>query len=155
MIKIRLKVNGTEIEYEGRQKRLNTNLPHLLELATSSHNGEIKKNLGELNESLQTNLANLDSLATSIAESSIDIENKIKDNQVELHRSLEEIVSLAHNPDELIVATRKLQEMQASFSMQYLALQQKIQQENREFNLVSNIMKTKHEAAKNAVNNIR
>ncbi|HKK05416.1 MAG TPA: hypothetical protein VKA50_06145 [Gammaproteobacteria bacterium] len=50
---------------------------------------------------------------------------------------------------------RRIQETNRSFSMQYLALQQKIQQESREFNLVSNIMKTKHEAAKNAINNIR
>ena len=48
-----------------------------------------------------------------------------------------------------------MREMNQSFSMQYLALQQGIQQDTREFNLLSNIMKTKHEAAKNAVNNIR
>jgi hypothetical protein len=46
-------------------------------------------------------------------------------------------------------------EMNQSFSMQYLMMQSKIQHETREFNLLSNIMKTKHEAAKNAVNNIR
>ena len=39
-------------------------------------------------------------------------------------------------------------EFQASFNLQYLQLQEKIQQDTRQFNLISNIMKTKHEAAK-------
>jgi hypothetical protein len=46
-------------------------------------------------------------------------------------------------------------ELQAGFSLQYLQLQQRIQQETREFNLVSNVLKTKHEAAKNALANVR
>ena len=46
-------------------------------------------------------------------------------------------------------------EFQASFNLQYLQLQEKIQQDTRQFNLISNIMKTKHEAAKNALGNVR
>jgi hypothetical protein len=46
-------------------------------------------------------------------------------------------------------------EFQASFNLQYLDLQQTIQQDTRQFNLISNIMKTKHDAAKNALNNVR
>ena len=49
----------------------------------------------------------------------------------------------------------QMPEMNQSFSLQYLAIQQKIQQETREYNLLSNIMKTRHEAAKNAINNVR
>jgi predicted nuclease of restriction endonuclease-like (RecB) superfamily len=52
-------------------------------------------------------------------------------------------------------AARQLQQMQKSYSLQYLQLQQKIQTENREYTMVSNIMKTKHDTAKNAINNIR
>lgn len=52
-------------------------------------------------------------------------------------------------------ATRQMAEFQASFNLQYLQLQEKIQQDTRQFNLVSNIMKTKHDAAKNALNNVR
>ena len=46
-------------------------------------------------------------------------------------------------------------EMSQSFNLQYLGLQQAMQDENRRFTLVSNIMKTKHDTAKNAINNIR
>jgi len=50
---------------------------------------------------------------------------------------------------------QRMQEMNESFSMQYLALQQKMQDENRRFTLLSNIMKTKHDTAKNSISNIR
>jgi len=155
MIKLSLKVNGTEIEYEGKQKHLKTSLPRILELASRSHNGEIKMSLLELNESLQINLAKLEGFAATIAESSEELENRLKENQEQFQQSLEEIESLAHNLEELIVATRKIQEMQQGFSMQYLMTQQKIHQETREFNLLSNVIKTKHEAVKNAIINIR
>jgi len=46
-------------------------------------------------------------------------------------------------------------EMQESFNLQYLQLQQNMQQQNRQFTLVSNIMKVKHDTAKGAINNIR
>jgi hypothetical protein len=49
----------------------------------------------------------------------------------------------------------KLQEMSQTFNMQYLMLQQNMQDENRRFTTVSNVMKTKHETAKGAINNIK
>ena len=52
-------------------------------------------------------------------------------------------------------ATKAIQEMQISFNMQYLQLQQQMQNENRSYTAVSNIMKTKHDTAKNSVSNVR
>ena len=57
--------------------------------------------------------------------------------------------------DNLMAATRQMQEMNQSFNLQYLNLQQNMQQENRQFTMMSNIMKTKHDTAKSAINNIR
>ena len=57
--------------------------------------------------------------------------------------------------DKLFKATEEMQEMSQSFNLQYLSLQQNMQDENRRFTLVSNIMKTKHDTAKNAINNVR
>ena len=57
--------------------------------------------------------------------------------------------------NQMMAATRQMTEFQASFNLQYLELQEKIQQDTRQFNLISNIMKTKHDAAKNALNNVR
>jgi hypothetical protein len=57
--------------------------------------------------------------------------------------------------EELMRATRDMQEMNQSFNLQYLQLQQKMQHESRQFTLVSNIMKTKHDTAKSAIQNVR
>lgn len=46
-------------------------------------------------------------------------------------------------------------EMDASFNLEYLQLQQDMQAQNRQFTLVSNIMKVKHDTAKAAINNVR
>ncbi len=58
-------------------------------------------------------------------------------------------------PDKLYKAIREMQEMSQSFNLQYLDLQRDMQNENRQFTLVSNIMKMKHDTAKSAINNIR
>ncbi len=42
-----------------------------------------------------------------------------------------------------------------SFNLQYLQLQENMQQESRQRTMFSNIMKTKHDTAENAINNIR
>jgi hypothetical protein len=62
---------------------------------------------------------------------------------------------LTTNPTKLMAATKQIGEMNMSFNLQYLQLQQKMQAENRQFTLVSNIMKVKHDTARNAINNVR
>ena len=57
--------------------------------------------------------------------------------------------------DSTMVAAKQMQELNMSFNMQYLMLQQKMQADNRQFTTLSNIMKTKHDTAKNAINNVR
>jgi hypothetical protein len=52
-------------------------------------------------------------------------------------------------------AVKEMQEVNMSFNMQYLMLQQKMQDESRRFTLLSNIMKTKHDTAKNSISNVR
>jgi hypothetical protein len=57
--------------------------------------------------------------------------------------------------DQLLAATKNMQEKQMSFNLQYLQLQNAMQNENRQFTMVSNIMKTKHDTVKNSISNIR
>ncbi len=57
--------------------------------------------------------------------------------------------------DRLLAAVKALQEMQMSFNLQYLMLQNTISQENRQFTMVSNIMRQKHDTVKNSINNVR
>jgi arginine decarboxylase-like protein len=57
--------------------------------------------------------------------------------------------------EQLVQAIKQLDEMNQSFNLQYLALQENMQNESRQFTMVSNIMKTKHDTAKNSINNLR
>ncbi len=41
-----------------------------------------------------------------------------------------------------------------SFNLQYLQLQNTMQQDNRQYTAISNIMKTKHDTVKNTISNI-
>ena len=56
---------------------------------------------------------------------------------------------------ELMNATKEMQETQMSFNLQYLQLQSQMQNENRSYTAISNIMKTKHDTVKNSISNIR
>lgn len=57
--------------------------------------------------------------------------------------------------DQLLNATKQMQETQMSFNLQYLQLQSQMQSENRSYTAVSNIMRTKHDVVKNSINNVR
>jgi hypothetical protein len=56
---------------------------------------------------------------------------------------------------QLMQAIQQMQETQMSFNLQYLQLQSQMQNDNRQFTAVSNIMKTKHDTVKNTISNIR
>ena len=56
---------------------------------------------------------------------------------------------------DLLNQTKGMQEMMASFNLQYLQLQERMQAENRSFSTVSNVMKTKHDTAKSSISNVR
>lgn len=60
-----------------------------------------------------------------------------------------------NNQQDLLNQTKGMQEMMASFNLQYLQLQEKMQAENRSFSTVSNVMKTKHDTAKSSISNVR
>lgn len=57
--------------------------------------------------------------------------------------------------DQLLNATKEMQEMNQSFSRQYVQLKSRIQVENQRYVALSSLMKTKHDTAKNAISNIR
>ncbi len=101
----------------------------------------------------------------------IDTEYKLVSSKIKLMTEISDRVSQITDKDmanldsikqELATIQSKLDtlkpqssEMEQSFNIQYLQLQQKMQDENREFTTLSNVMKTKHDTAKNAINNIR
>lgn len=73
--------------------------------------------------------------------------SRIEADDARLDRDLQRLLENA--------AFQQIKEHPQSFNMQYLGLQQKMQDEARRFSLISNIMKTKHDTAKNSIGNIR
>jgi hypothetical protein len=55
----------------------------------------------------------------------------------------------------LMSATQQMQEQQMSFNLQYLQLQENMQNESRAFTTVSNIMKTKQDTANALIGNLK
>jgi len=55
----------------------------------------------------------------------------------------------------MMAASRAMQEMNQSFNLRYLYLQQEMQSENRRYTSISNTMKMKHDASKSTIQPIR
>lgn len=56
---------------------------------------------------------------------------------------------------QMMMATQEMQEMNQTFNLQYLQLQENMQAENRQYSAVSNVMKTKQDTAKNSLSNLK
>jgi hypothetical protein len=75
-------------------------------------------------------------------------------NETEGELTAEQLETVAGGLD-LIFATQSMREMDQTFNLSYLQLQQDMQAQNRQFTAVSNIMKVKHDTAKAAIDNVR
>jgi len=91
------------------------------------------RSLGVVHRQFAADAERLSKLATRLAHAIPDTQAELKDPAV----------------------WQRMQKANRSFNLQYLALQQKMQDESRRFTLLSNIMKTKHDTAKNSISNIR
>jgi hypothetical protein len=109
---------------------------------------EMGADLEKLNESHQNLIkavGELDTLYSKLAQKTQQVSRLAADTNK----------SQSVKTNELFKVIGEMREMQMSFNLQYLMLQNKISQENRQFSLISNIMRNKHDTAKNSINNIR
>lgn len=155
MIKVKMKISGTETEYEGEMEFLENTILPLLKEDRKLSNENLKIKLLEDYQILRQNMVDLDRIISSMAQSIEEINNKVQEFTEKLMLFLEKIKTSDTNSKELIQATKEMQEMNMSFSLQYLQFQNKMQNENRQFTIISNVMKTKHDTAKSTINNIR
>lgn len=65
------------------------------------------------------------------------------------------VASTGNSGADMLRMQAQLQADGQSFNAQYLALQDSMQKESREFTAITNIMKVRHDSAKAAINNIR
>jgi hypothetical protein len=153
---LKITIFGAEVEYEGDEKFLETQVSQLLEVAEKSHNEALKKDLFETNEDLQQDLVALEYRAESISQLHKELFNiieAINEKSIDFLESIERLAS--SDQATLLAATKQMQEMQMSFNLRYLELQSQMQHENRSFTALSNIMKQRHDAMKNSISNIR
>lgn len=81
----------------------------------------------------------------------IGIESAVRDRRI----AREIGAAAGRRGDPLLNTTKRMQETQMAFNLQYLQLQSQMQHESRSYTAISNIMKTKHDTVKNSISNIR
>ncbi len=158
MTKLTIKIFGTEIEYEGSEEFLEEKVPLLLDAVRKSQNEEARRTLRDVHEELLQDLVAVEGHFASmmqLCEEAARRANALNEGVAGWAQKIEELAASGDASAALMAATREMQEMNQQFNLQYLELQQKMQSDNRQFTLLSNIMKTKHDTAKNAINNVR
>jgi hypothetical protein len=65
------------------------------------------------------------------------------------------VMGARENPSAEMAAVHAMQRESQAFNLQLLALQEEIQQENRRFSTLSNVLRARHDTAKAAISNIR
>jgi len=114
-----------------------------------------RKELVLLVESLNKDLANLNRHEAEILKGF----RTLADKGAALSTAAERVATLSKSgrggENLLAKASQEVQEMSKSFNLQYLQLQTAMQIENRKYEALARIMKTKHETVKNSISNIR
>ena len=154
MTKIKLKVLDTQVEYEGKENFRQSQVIALLDAVKKSHNEEVKRSLFTVQGELEQELHSMNSNVATISKITQELDQKVTEFQQRVKTFLEGI-AVSSDSGALVNATRQMEETQMSFNLQYLQLQSQMQNENRSYTAVSNIMKTKHDTVKNSISNIR
>lgn len=121
----------------------------------------VKANFNKLEKDytqLQTTLKQLEQQQTQLLTQMRNFNEQQKQVTLKLEnleRSYNEMDGKGNSQNQLLNATKQMQETQMSFNLQYLQLQSQMQHENRSYTAISNIMKTKHETVKNSISNVR
>ena len=129
--------------------------PRTINTKPVSQNAEVKKELLEMNQSLQQDFATMESLILNLSKLNDELESITNDYSERLVNLIESNITSERSVSDLKAVLAEITKMNWTFMIQYLALQQKMQSDNRQFTSLSNIMKTKHDSAKNAINNVR
>ena len=118
-------------------------------------NVEVKKELLDLNQTLQQDFATLESHYLNISKLNDELQSTTQEYSEKLMNLIERNISSASNQSELVPILKVMKEMHNSYYRQYKNLQNAMQMESRKFNVISNAMKAKHDSEKAAINNIR
>jgi len=76
----------------------------------------------------------------------------------ETSRLLNELLTLyldGNSSQDLMLATMQMQEMQMSFNLQYLMLQENIQNDSRQYTCLSDVMKARNDTTRGILSNLK
>jgi hypothetical protein len=127
----------------------------MTESSDGSHNARIRQELLSTVTELEHELARLDGIQHRLSNLNGEIASQHDHTSKNLHQFIARVLQGVDSPSALLEATKQLQETQMSFDLQFLELQDQLQNENRSYTAVANIMKTKHDTVKNTIANIR
>ena len=155
MTKLKINFTGTNVEYEGDENFLKTDVPNLLDAVKKSHNEEVKKQLLDINEDLERISIEMDQYSKNISKHNEESKEMVNDFCEKLSNFLMSIEKLSINKKELLHAKEQISEELIHFKLNYSTLWDTMQKDNRQYTLLGNIWKTKHDANTSAINNIR
>ena len=126
----------------------------MAESNNGSQNAQIKRELLNAVADLDRDLARLDGIQNSLSRLNESLASQHDQANKNLEQFIARVLEGVDDSPALVEAAKQLQETQLSFNLQYLELQAQMQNENRSYTAVSNIMKTKHDTVKNTISNI-
>lgn len=155
MAKLKMQFSETTVECEGSEDFIRVEVPLLLDTITKTHNNQIKSQLHNMLFELERDHAAMDAHIGNISLLDAQLGEVIPKFLTELASAIHIMKQLPKPTEQMVSATKQMEEAQMSFNLQYLQLQSQMQHENRSYSAVSNIMKTKHDTVKNSISNVR
>jgi hypothetical protein len=152
MTKLALRFAGIEVEYQGRTKFLERKLLPLIDMLASrraTHDAAMPY----VDRGGQSDQRTLDNYYEGVSHVHEELDDKLNEFLSTSTGLIERMVSHADDQAEISRVVTELQRMHDVFKAHYLQVQGPIQREGR--GVLSNIMKTKHDTAKNSISNIR
>ena len=155
MTKLKINFTGTNVEYEGDENFLKTDVPNLLDAVKKSHNEEVKKQLLDTNEDLKRISIEMDQYSKSISKHNEESNQMVNDFCEKLSNFLMSIEKLSINKKELLHAKEQISVELIYYKLNFSKSYEGTQHDNRQHTLVTNILKTKYDTNRSYINNIR
>ena len=120
-----------------------------------SKNVEVKKELLDLNHTLQQDFATLESHFLNISKLNDEFQSTTQEYSEKLMNLIERNIASKSKQSDLVPILKEMKEIHNAYYRQYKNLQNAMQMESRQSNAISNAMKIKYDSEKAAINNIR
>ncbi len=153
--KLRINLAGAELDYEGSEEFLENKVQNLFDSINKRNNTKVREELLRIIDELQ--LIN-SQIINSSADQYNDIKKSLENAQKFIKELLEQLLEargMSKENTKLFQKILQMYKMVEQFMIDFVLLHNEVSYENRQFTMISNIMKTKHDTVKATINNIR